>query len=45
MDQAEGDGVGTHTERAPLLRDGLCQTDDRSFGSGVVRLPDVPVQT
>lgn len=45
MDKSERDGVGTDTEGSPFFGDGFGETNDGSFGSGVVGLADVPVKT
>ena len=45
MYETEGDGVGTNTERTPLLGKSLGKTNNCRFGSGVVSLPNVSVKT
>jgi len=45
MYETEGDGVGTNTERTPLLGKSFGKTDNRRLGSGVVGLPNVSVKT
>jgi len=45
VDETEGDGVGTNTERTPLLGKSLCEANDRSLGSSIVGLPNVSVKT
>lgn len=44
MDQAKGDSVGADAERAPLLCDGLGETEYGGLCSGVVGLANVSVQ-
>ena len=45
MYETEGDGVGTNTERSPLLGKSLSKANDRSLCSGIVGLPNVSVKT
>ena len=45
MDETEGDGIGTNTERTPLLGKGFGKTDNCRLGGGVVGLPNVSVKT
>ena len=45
MDEAEGDGVGTNTERTPLLGDGFGKTNNRRFCSSIVGLSNISVKT
>ncbi len=43
MDESKSDGIGTNAIRSPFFRDSFSETDDGSFGGGVVGLTDVPV--
>lgn len=45
MDETKGNGVSADTERTPLFRDGLGHAQNGGFGSGVVGLADVAVET
>ena len=45
IDIAKGNGVAADAERAPLLGDGLGQTNDTGLGSGVVGLTNVTVES
>lgn len=45
VDIAKGNGVAADTERAPLLGDGLSQTNDTGLGGGVVGLTNVTVES
>jgi hypothetical protein len=44
MDETESDGVGTNTERTPLLGDSFGKTNNCRLGSSVVGPPDTSVK-
>lgn len=44
LDETKRDSVGAHAEAAPLLADGLGETNHRRLRRGIVRLADVAMQ-
>ena len=44
MDETESDGVGTNTERTPLLGNGFCKTNNCRLHSSIVALYNTPVK-
>jgi hypothetical protein len=45
VDETKGDGVGTNTERTPLLGEGFGKTNNCRLGSSIVSLANVSVKT
>ena len=45
VNETEGNGVGTNTERTPLLSEGLGKANNCGLGSSIVGLADVSVKT
>lgn len=45
MDETEGNGVGTNTERTPFLGEGFGKTSNCRLGGSIISLTDVSVKT